>query len=618
MNRLIQKKATIVITFSLMFLGIVILTGHLDNQGDFFSNKDYKEEAVRQSGSIVEHFSYFSNRQIYDRAFDGVSDLTEDLPKIYGGIVPHHLLPSDIIAKFYKELDSQEVDTVVIVGPNHFGVGYGDIIISRAKWKTPYGYIQPDEEVLEALEGSGITTTQELPFENEHSITSQVAFIKAVWPEARIVPIILKYDTDIEQVEKLSKILNKKLSSEALVIASVDFSHNQPAWVSDFHDELSRGVIESFDIERIKDLEIDSPASIYTLVNFLSLRRAKKAIYQTRTNSASLLNNFETTENTSYLVEYFTGGQPRGGKISSVLFIPDLMFDRDVEKLAGENGGFEYLFNPLFNLEGQFFRGTDLIVANLEGPITNKRIKNQKSISFAFDPKVGKVLSKYNFGLLGLANNHGYDQGRVGFNDTINFLKEDKIDYFGHPLKERYEDIRVLDLGGQRLAFIAFNLTDHKVDEENLKGIISQANSESDFTVVFVHWGQEYQRKPSVYQRDLAKLFIDNGADVVVGHHPHVVQTIEMYKNKPIFYSLGNFIFDQYFSQATQEGLMVGAVFTPSENKFYLIPYTIPQSRPTLMLYADRQKFLDKLADDSMVDEAMKSIIKLGMIRVEN
>ena len=140
-----------------------------------------------------------------------------------------------------------------------------------------------------------------------------------------------------------------------------------------------------------------------------------------------------------------------------------------------------------------------------------------------------------------------------------------------------------------------------------------------------VHWGQEYQIKSSVFQQKLARKIIDSGADLIIGHHPHVVQEIEIYNNKLIFYSLGNFVFDQYFSEQTQQGLAVALEIypvrnndsnrvNPNKNIYKLFPIQSKLSQPFLMEQNQAEKFLEKLSKRSSKD--LTEEIKKGVIEI--
>ena len=109
-----------------------------------------------------------------------------------------------------------------------------------------------------------------------------------------------------------------------------------------------------------------------------------------------------------------------------------------------------------------------------------------------------------------------------------------------------------------------------------------------------IHWGFEYDTKPSSRQREIAHKLVDSGADVVIGHHPHVVQPIEIYKGKAIFYSLGNFIFDQN-TKETKRGFGVGTVYRDGRMEYYLFPYTIKSFQPTTMPHDAMKEFCDAM-----------------------
>ena len=144
----------------------------------------------------------------------------------------------------------------------------------------------------------------------------------------------------------------------------------------------------------------------------------------------------------------------------------------------------------------------------------------------------------------------------------------------------------------------------------------------TDALFVMPHWGIEYEReKPSAQQRQEAHALIDAGADVIIGAHPHVIQPIELYQDKPIFYSLGNFIFDQYFSQETMEGLAVGVTlikeYTTTTAAFFLRPIEITQkSQPALAGIERTEAIRSFNAVHSIVPETLKEDISKGYFTV--
>ncbi|MCJ7788674.1 MAG: CapA family protein, partial [Candidatus Atribacteria bacterium] len=133
--------------------------------------------------------------------------------------------------------------------------------------------------------------------------------------------------------------------------------------------------------------------------------------------------------------------------------------------------------------------------------------------------------------------------------------------------------------------------------------------------IISLHWGEEYQLTNSLAQQKLAHQIIEAGADLIIGHHPHVVQNIEKYQGKLIFYSLGNFIFDQYFFLETQQGLAVGLEVYPDKLIFRLFPLQINLGQPVLMKQSQSSEFLIKLAERS--DRKLVDAIKSGIIQIE-
>ncbi len=228
----------------------------------------------------------------------------------------------------------------------------------------------------------------------------------------------------------------------------------------------------------------------------------------------------------------------------TILIVGDMMFDRYVRMLMDEHG-YEYPFQKI-RLDA------DIVVGNLEGTITtNKSIAKRDNLKFTFDPKIVEPLKR--FTAVSLANNHSRDFGYKGYTDTIKYLKDAGIGYFGD--WENVENLSyTIEKKGKTIEFIGFNEFPYKNYDKVLTTV---ASSTADYIIVIPHWGVEYEKLPSTLQKTWARKFIDAGADAVIGAHPHVVQTTETYKHKPIVYSMGNFIFDQYANDAVKTGMMV-------------------------------------------------------------
>jgi poly-gamma-glutamate synthesis protein (capsule biosynthesis protein) len=257
-----------------------------------------------------------------------------------------------------------------------------------------------------------------------------------------------------------------------------------------------------------------------------------------------------------------------------ILFVGDIMMTRSVEaRIKSLNKEF---FFPFLNIL-DYSKSFDYVIANLEGSISDKGVKIGSKYSFRMKPDVAEALSKANINVVNLANNHIFDYGKIAFEDTLKNLEKNNIKYFGNS----YEPL-IIEKEGIKIGFLGFSdFLKHLEVKENKIGIsiindkiseiIKKAKEKVDILIVSFHWGEEYKKIANERQRKLAKIAIDSGADLVIGHHPHVIQDIEKYKGKFIFYSLGNFIFDQNFSKETMTGGGV-EVYIKTQTNADLIP----------------------------------------------
>jgi gamma-polyglutamate biosynthesis protein CapA len=270
----------------------------------------------------------------------------------------------------------------------------------------------------------------------------------------------------------------------------------------------------------------------------------------------------------------------------------DIMLDRGVKRYMQNKGG----VYPFRDITG-FIKRHELSFCNLEGPVSTRGKKRPKAYSFRFDPELLDGLKNTGFNMFSLANNHILDYGGSALMDTIDFMEGQDYLYAGAG-KNRQEAsaARYREINGLKFAFIAnvdFGMAGWQdsagdavpqaFDRRDLAEItaeIEKAKKLADFVIVSFHWGEEYQNYPNKRQKNIAHACIDSGADLVIGHHPHVMQGVEKYKGKLIFYSIGNFIFDQRFPR-TNESMFFACDFTKNgiENAF-LLPVKITKGQP--------------------------------------
>ncbi|KKQ53988.1 MAG: poly-gamma-glutamate biosynthesis protein [Candidatus Falkowbacteria bacterium GW2011_GWC2_38_22] len=298
------------------------------------------------------------------------------------------------------------------------------------------------------------------------------------------------------------------------------------------------------------------------------------------------------------------------------LFFGDVMLDRHIKERYGKD--FAVLLNKLKETDADFFKGYDLVAANLEGAVMEggAHYPPVNAYDFSFSPESVRDFSGDIFNFFNIANNHILDQGQAGFLETGKNLDKLGIGYSGCPDGKVGEcTLKIIDVADVKTAMIGLSIVFQNVPKEELKKILVNAEAESDFVIVNIHWGTEYGHVAGKSQVEFAHYLIDNGVDLIIGHHPHVIQGIEKYQDKLIFYSLGNFIFDQYFSPDTQEGFGVGVDYDLEKITYELIPYQSKIGIPDLLQKDAKAALLKKIADWSDGDEGFKDEIRAGEIK---
>ncbi|MBU0540728.1 CapA family protein [Patescibacteria group bacterium] len=295
---------------------------------------------------------------------------------------------------------------------------------------------------------------------------------------------------------------------------------------------------------------------------------------------------------------------------ASLVFVGDIMLDRHVLERINQTKDDTYPFHKI--MTDARFTSADVQIANLEGPITNVRRPPVKSIDFAFDPRFAVVLRQIGFDAVSQANNHTFDQGRAGQEDSRHFLQDAGIEVFGDELEENNASLATLFVHGRRVSLVGFNSVSDMVDRKSAADVMNKARQDADSVVVFMHWGEEYRDHPTRSQEEFGRWLIDNGASIVIGGHPHWTEGIALYKGKPIVYSLGNFVFDQDWSKETMQGLAVKVLLSDEETQIELNPIQIDKSQPHFVDGAEREDRLREIA--SLSDTALTSQILQGHI----
>ena len=237
----------------------------------------------------------------------------------------------------------------------------------------------------------------------------------------------------------------------------------------------------------------------------------------------------------------------------------DEYFDYDTSLNAYyENYGADYFMANVKSI----FSKDDLTIANFEGTLTESTEREDKQFAFKAPASYANILTAGSVEAVNTANNHSHDYGEESFNDTLKALDTANILHFG------YDETAVTEVKGVKVGLVGiYELNDHLGREEQLKQNIAKVKQDgAQLIVVIFHWGNEKEEVPDENQKTLGHLAIDEGADLVCGHHPHVLQGIEEYKGKNIVYSLGNFCFDGNAYPSDMDTIIFQQTFTIDQN----------------------------------------------------
>lgn len=538
------------------------------------TGENSKREVTDRIDNIIHHRSYSSDPDLY--AITATSTYKQKYTDVIpGGIVSHHLLANIDIANFFAEFTDQTVDRVVIVGPNHYYPNASPLLSTTHHYTTPFGEVRVDADLISDLVGSKLVELSPKLIEEEHSISSLVPYVSAYFPSAEIVPIIVSARAPKPQLQELADYLINLNSSSTIVVASVDFSHHLYSNASVIHDLRSAVAIKNFDYDSLPKLELDSQGSIFILLKYLAGRGAQNISIQHQ-SSASIFNEYDSEDVTSYVFAHARTGDIQESGGVSALFFGDTMLGRGVANN-------KKLFSNIRGPEGNFLRGYDAVIVNLEGAVASAGCDIEDDELLILPVDLAVLRDNY-VTHVGIMNNHF---GRCIYDDQVQeAFNKAKLT----PVTDRGTTIAGTNAQIEVISFFASPIPkDTSIMLERVK----EASATGKTVVVYTHWGVEYTTKPAESEKEFARAIIDAGASAVIGHHPHVVQPIEVYKDRPIFYSVGNFMTDQQ-GQLTNEGLAVGLYATDEGYRYVLFPYVQKNGVPTHLSQSDSRLYCGK------------------------
>src|SRR3990170_1292034 len=270
---------------SLFFMLIAVIAlwqiAQTDNKTEMSSDEKPRD---------IHQIKFFDERLFY-KSLAKINTGAKPDKEIKGGIVPHHLLATEMISEFYAKFKNQKIETVIILGPNHKEVGDFPVLSGLSDWDTPFGKIETEKITVNELVDKNLAKIDDAALDGEHSVALHPHFIKHFLPKAKIVPIIISGKMKIEDAEKLSAALAKYARKKGtVIIASVDFSHYLPENIAAEKDKESFEAIKNFDFEKIYNFtndNLDSPQSIIILLS---------ALKQAGANNPNLIKNLNSEQ----------------------------------------------------------------------------------------------------------------------------------------------------------------------------------------------------------------------------------------------------------------------------------------------------------------------------------
>jgi poly-gamma-glutamate synthesis protein (capsule biosynthesis protein) len=257
---------------------------------------------------------------------------------------------------------------------------------------------------------------------------------------------------------------------------------------------------------------------------------------------------------------------------------------------------------PKFDAIKNHFRDSKLVFGNLESPLLDDNLLPSKK-AFAGNQDFARFLKFCKMDIVSIANNHILEHGAEGFYSTIKHLKSNNVACVGR-LEDNVSNVVCLNVEEIKMCFSSFNAIDDIFIENTyaplnvdlIKRTLDRMESYSpDYKIIALHWGNEYMNIPSIEQIDIAHSLIDYGANIIIGHHPHVIQPVEEYNDGLIFYSLGNFIFDMNYTKNVRLGMIAHVSLHKNEKLTYELDPIYIGNDYLPVPYMNRSNFVLKL-----------------------
>lgn len=491
---------------------------------------------------------------------------------VTGISVPHHLLAPDLIARGFWAAAGSHYDRVIILSPDHFNRSQRPLATTRRDFRTVFGLLANDRAATSALLDAGALFDDSDLFDKEHGIAALTPFIKHFFPDAKIVPIAISYGASRAQWDEALALVAKLVGPRVLVVQSTDYSHFLPANIALQRDQETLNVIAASDIGALVRLmqpdHMDSKAAQYLQMRLQGDTLKSHATVVANRNSTAYSSIGAKT--TSYVVTVYSERPPRGSELR--------YRDQEVVYFGGDTFIGRWLTAPLADKdvaaaivdEMKAVTGGAPLVVNLEGALLDEPPEGVRTDIHMMHARLAvPILTALNVKVAGLANNHSFDLGASGHQETHTILERSGIKPLGHR--------EIVDVGPFRLLGLNFvGKIDHHgypVVKDGELGELCRTKARPPL-IALVHWGQEYTSAAATDEYAAAEAMHACGISAIVGAHSHqAAPRIEAMQGGEyqLTYSLGNLLFDQK-SDRSSSALLELRAFKQGTYAMRLIP----------------------------------------------
>lgn len=513
----------------------------------FFANAQASASPDLCGGVGPDFGPFFDDATVFNRALAATDNIPHNLKDVSGVIVPHHLEVPDLIAGGLRLAERRAPKRIVVLFPDHFKQSTSAISTTERDFQTVLGPVKTDQEGVNALLAYSDLVKSSCMFDIEHGLLAILPFVAQLYPEARIIPIAFDLRSGPEDWERVIEILKPLLGANSIVVQATDFSHYLPHFQARYRDQQVLNLISAQSLAHIAVLEqpvhVDSKGAFYVSAALQRDHFKAEPIVLANMNQQEKYSRF-LEETTSYVVAAYaqnTGPSPDilFGHGQRIVIGGDLFVGRVLPLLLLDELVLDGVRKAVLTATG----GAPLLV-NLEGVLMPRVPSNLPHLTLGMPGDlVVRLAGMLNIRAFGLANNHSFDLGQLGLSETKAALELAGISFF-----EQGESVK---LNGVQIAGLSDMTGSETVKLNLLTPDLLNNVVETDASipvVALLHWGKEFSVNPGERERWLSDELRKRGVTVIVGSHPHAAsETVQILGGGEtiVFYSVGNFLFDQ-------------------------------------------------------------------------